>query len=369
MKPNQILLATFPMHGQRKLSTEGYRTRDGHLIEWFGKILAGAGSVDVVSRPEPAILKRAYPGARVAPNTHPLDSYPWQLPNPFNPKEWWVESAQSYPLQRLPSPDAAVSWNPFVFTTPGFDKYASGVPFAFDLLDDWTVHHAFAKISTQVDRAYKTAFARADRVYANSEGTLALAERYSRSDALMMPNGTDRERFDPNSLATGPLTVGYIGKIGNRLDLDLIRETARAFPSWQFVFAGPIIDRSYRRPLKAIRNLELRGDVPYPAVPGLLQSFDIGWVPHSVGAGEVGGDAIKIYEYNAAGLPVLSTPIIGAGNRGIDDVHVLPASKHVSFLSDYVGDRQRIPRVSPSLPPETSWERKARVILKDLGIV
>lgn len=356
------------MHGQHKLATEGYRTRDGHLIEWFGRLLDRQPGVQVVSRPDPILLKRRYDRSRVAPNTDPVDTYTLALPDPTNRKKWWWTSSKHYPIRRLSRPEAIVSWNPFVFEAPSFDKFSLGLPIALDLLDDWSIHHAFSGISTQVEEAYKHAFRRADRVYANSEGTAQLAQRFGRNDVVMLPNGVDRDRFHATSRATGPITVGYLGKIGKRVDLDLVLRTATAFPTWNFVFAGPIIDAEYRRPLQSCKNITLLGDVEYPEVPSLLQAFDIGWVPHSVGRGEVGGDAIKIYEYNAAGLPVLSTPIIGAGKRGLDDVHVLPADQHVDMLKTLVGDATRVHRVDPSLPTETSWEHKAQLILSELGI-
>ena len=364
-----LALATFPMHGQHKLVREGYRTRDGHLIEWFGRLLADSGAVGVVSRPEPAILNRGYDRARAAKNTRPIDTRPMTLPDPFNRRKWWVTSSTKYPLHDLPYAPAAVTWNPFVFCHPRFETYMDNRPIAIDLLDDWSLHFAFTGIRAQVEEAYRRAFERADLVYANAEGTHGLAQRFGRSDAVLIPNGVDRERFDQRSTAAGPTTVGYIGKIGHRVDLDLVLDTARALPRWRFVFAGPILDSEYRAPLEQQENIELLGDVHYESIPALLQSFDIGWVPHSVGTNEVGGDAIKIYEYNAAGLPVLSTPIAGAGKRGIEDVFVAPPAEHQGALRRLAGDAgERVPRVSPSLPDSSAWRSKAARILRDLGL-
>lgn len=367
MFPQQHSLVTFPMHGQCKLATEGYRTRDGHLIEWFGRLLAPKSYVQVVSRPMPFFLKKRYETSRVAKNTYPVDSYTVALPNPFNSKKWWSTSSERYPIGRLRDARAVISWSPFVFGAPGFRNFTEGLPVALDLLDDWSVHHAFRNISVQVEEAYRRAFARADIVFANSEGTKRLADRFGRDDALLLPNGVDRESFSVTSEASGPITIGYVGKIGKRIDLELVLEIADAFPDWNFVFVGPFLDPGYKRPMRALGNIDLLGDVEYSYIPEVLKTFDLGWVPHSVGQGEVGGDAIKIYEYNAAGLPVLTTPIIGAGSRGLRDVHVLPAHQHKGFLRDLVATKPRLARIEPSLAPDTSWQMKARVMLNELG--
>ncbi|MDH3009320.1 glycosyltransferase [Gordonia alkanivorans] len=211
-------------------------------------------------------------------------------------------------------------------------------------------------------------FDQADFVTANSEATLDLARRYGRSDAVLLLNGCDPERFITESSAAGPITVGYVGKIGKRLDLELISACASANPDVQFIFAGPILDDGYRRPLRELANVRLLGDVHYERVPDLLTSFDVGWVPHNVGEGEVGGDVIKTYEYRAAGLPVLSTPVLGAGRRGLEGVSYLPAGEHSEKIRSWAMSGPRVERVVRDLPREVSWSGKARQILGLLGI-
>jgi teichuronic acid biosynthesis glycosyltransferase TuaH len=370
--PNTALLA-FPMHGQHKLSNEGYRTRDGHLIEWFGRKLSNQGSVDVVSRPEPRVLApaRRHSASSIAANTTPRSTYSWRLPSLKDRQRWWADSVSAY-HRALPDGDLApfVVWNPFVALSSAWKRMVdSGQPLAFDLLDDWTIHYAFQGVAAEVDRGYRILFDNATFVSANAEGTADLARRYGRSDVRLLTNGCDPERFRTTSLADGPMTVGYVGKIGKRLDLSLIVAAAAALPQVRFMFAGPILDAEYRRPLSDAPNIELLGDVHYEDVPNLLERFDVGWVPHRVGEGEVGGDVIKTYEYRAAGLPVLSTPVSGASSRGLDAVKVLPASEHIDYLRDLTGKGERVPRVVSQLPPDVSWAGKADVILDHLGLL
>ena len=238
---------------------------------------------------------------------------------------------------------------------------------AFDLLDDWTIHYAFQGVSQEVDRAYRRLFDHASVVTANAEGTVDLARRFGRDDVVFLPNGCDPERFDATSLAEGATTVGYVGKIGKRLNLELIIEAAKALPQVSFVFAGPVLDAEYRRPMEERSNIKMLGDVHYENVPALLRTFDVGWVPHRVGDGEVGGDVIKTYEYRAAGLPVLSTPVTGAADRGLDAVTVLPAAEQVAWLRDHLSNGSRIERVVTNLPRDVRWEGKAEFILDRLG--
>jgi hypothetical protein len=77
-----------------------------------------------------------------------------------------------------------------------------------------------------------------------------------------------------------------------------------------FVFVGPSLDSSVGR-LRQRSNVVLMGDRHPDVLPGYLHGFDVAWIPHRVGDGESGGDPIKLYEYAAAGLPVVSAKIDG----------------------------------------------------------
>jgi glycosyltransferase involved in cell wall biosynthesis len=239
----------------------------------------------------------------------------------------------------------------------------------FDLLDDWTIHPAFKDIAKDVDYGYRALFEVASAVSANSEGTYELACRYGRPDVILLPNGCDPDLFSGVSHASGPTTIGYAGKLGFRLDVELIVEVCESLPHCNFLFAGPTIDKEPVRRIRNLANVELIGDVPYSKYPDLLTRFDIGWIPHRTGAGEIGGDAIKVYEYRASGLPVVMTPIIGS-SRAPSGVIVGPREGVLSALQKLLRNAHgyRIQRAMAPFPEELTWKYKALLELKSVGI-
>jgi glycosyltransferase involved in cell wall biosynthesis len=210
-------------------------------------------------------------------------------------------------------------------------------------------------------------FSVATSVTANSEATLELARFYGRSDAVLVPNGCDPARFSSVSEASGPITVGYLGKIGNRLDAKLIGDTVTAIPQVNFVFAGPVLEREVLRSFAHKPNVRMLGDIHYEEVPKLLQTFDIGWVPHGVESGQVGGDAIKIYEYRAAGLPVVTTPIIGTRERPMPYVNIAESTQHTDTITRLTAGYSRVPRAVSDIPFDMTWESKAQYMLDQLA--
>jgi hypothetical protein len=236
----------------------------------------------------------------------------------------------------------------------------------FDLLDDWTIHPLFESIRSEVRDAYAFLMKEADRVTANSEGTIALASRHGRKDAILIPNGCDVGSFSDKSRALGPITIGYGGKLGFRIDTELVMRAASSLPQARFVFAGPVLDSSIREMLRGSANIAYLGDLVYHDYVQELTRWDVAWIPHRVGHGEVGGDVIKQYEYRAAGLPTFSTPLIGM-HRSLPGVRVIPSPEMVGAIQRFVSGLDRVPREPIDMPTECTWSHKAGEMLRLLG--
>jgi glycosyltransferase involved in cell wall biosynthesis len=363
-------LVAYPMHGYHKFVREGFRTRDAHLIRWAGKLLGPHARVLVNSRPEP--FPRRVPAMwRAEPESGLVDGgrSVLRLPPIRDRYAWW---SKSNPLYRIPPYSAdvpSVAWNPLVASRLLERNDLRPRVLVVDLLDDWTIHPAYSGIRAEVEAAYGRVFSKADVVFANSEGTQSLAHRYGRSDVVLMTNGVDPEEFKIDSRASGPMTVGYVGKIGSRLNYQLMSAAIADLPEVQFVIAGPALDGEAKHFLKNLPfNVRILGDVHYRALPDVLRTFDVGWIPHRVGAGEVGGDVIKLYEYRAAGLPVLTTPIRGVQERGLSDVHSLEADHHTRWIGSLASQGARVARAPQQFPAEHTWRHKAETLIRAAGL-
>lgn len=102
--------------------------------------------------------------------------------------------------------------------------------------------------------------------------------------------------------------LGYAGAIDERVDLDLLTWLADARPHWQFIMLGPVLKRDPaqlpRRP-----NLHWLGAQPSRTVPAFMAGWSLGLVPFQQNLATVHANPIKVLEYLAAGLPVVSTPL------------------------------------------------------------
>jgi glycosyltransferase involved in cell wall biosynthesis len=242
----------------------------------------------------------------------------------------------------------------------------------YHCVDDIAAH---GRIDTTSFRAAETRFAaRADLVLASAP---ALAERLRRisSNVLDAPNVADTERFsralepgplDPAMAALPPPRIVFTGAIvAVKLDLPLLAELARLRPSWSFALVGPVGPGEPHVDISAIAgepNIHLLGPRAYGELPDVLRAANAGLIPYARNALTESIFPMKVYEYLAAGLPVVATPLPALAE--IAEVATAPDAQGIAELLDEV-----LANDSPAHRTERSraaashsWERRLEEI-------
>ena len=131
---------------------------------------------------------------------------------------------------------------------------------------------------------------------------------------VLLPHGVDYQHFcrESSNEIKPPVVdsirkpvIGFFGAISPWLDYDLITRAAIARPQWSYVFIGPA-DTDVSRIAK-LENVYLLGKVPYEQLPAYAASFDVGIIPFQVNDLTASVNPVKLLEYLACGLPVVST--------------------------------------------------------------
>lgn len=116
----------------------------------------------------------------------------------------------------------------------------------------------------------------------------------------------DSEPPSAFSRLSGPL-IGFVGSLRNEIDLPLLTRAAELAPDLNFVFIGPA--HADARRLAARPNVRLLGPAPHPEVVRHMVRFDVGILPYVLNGFTASVMPMKLKEYLAAGLPVVSTPL------------------------------------------------------------
>jgi len=184
-----------------------------------------------------------------------------------------------------------------------------------DIIDDqrsWDIQESYRK---KLDELYSQTLSRADLTLANCAPVAAGFEGYSKSPIHIVPNGA--ERFDSIADKIAPFElkaverpiIGYVGNLRDRIDWSLLEELAQRRPNWSFVFAGSAEENPNVASLAKYANVKFLGVVEYSLLPSLLKSFDVAIVPHVLNDLTRAMNPLKVYNYLAAGIPVVSTAI------------------------------------------------------------
>ena len=114
----------------------------------------------------------------------------------------------------------------------------------------------------------------------------------------------------------GPRAV-YVGTLDSRLDVPGIVDLATRCPELQVVLLGPLPDPAYVADLRPIRNVHLHPSVARAELVATLRNADLCLLAHRRTPLTEAMSPLKIYEYLAAGMPVIATDLPPV--RGIDE--------------------------------------------------
>jgi glycosyltransferase involved in cell wall biosynthesis len=210
------------------------------------------------------------------------------------------------------------------FVNPiGWSFLPSSAPVSGTLGEELVVYHCVDEFSAfsdapaqQIRELERRLLAKADVVICSSEKLRADKARVN-PNAHLVQHGVDLEHFakafDPRTTVPadvknlpGPV-IGFWGLIADWVDLRLVRHVADAFSGGSVVLLGSATaDLS---PLDGAHNVHVLGRKPYADLPGYAKAFDVALMPFKVNELTLAANPLKVREYLAAGLPVVSTAI------------------------------------------------------------
>jgi len=155
-----------------------------------------------------------------------------------------------------------------------------------------------------------------DLVFTHSEGLFHLYSGLTRRDISLVPSAADVSLFQSIS-SIDPLvsqiphpSLGVVGTLDARLNIELLEEMVRSRPGWHLVLIGQ--RRSERVNLDSLLNfpnVHYIGQQPFEKLPSLLNGLDVFLIPYILNELTLYISPIKLYEYLAVGKPIISTDL------------------------------------------------------------
>jgi teichuronic acid biosynthesis glycosyltransferase TuaH len=136
-----------------------------------------------------------------------------------------------------------------------------------------------------------------------------LLARYGRRADAIVENGVDLRVFGglPAAPERSGQRIGFMGGLKVKIDFELLERLAAAFPDVEIALAGPI-SRKSAAAVAALRrrpNVRYLGSLSPEQIPEFAATLDVGLLPYRIAEYNRGVSPLKLFEYLAAGVPVV----------------------------------------------------------------
>lgn len=218
--------------------------------------------------------------------------------------------------RRLPQPVVLWIYDPCSSPLAG----ACGEAFAvYDCVDDYVEQNGSdARRRAFVAAGDERAAESSRLVFATTEPLFARQRRLN-AHTHLVPNAADHAHFataidpalaDPQVAALPRPVIGFAGNLTSaKVDFGLLESVARTHPEWTVALIGPA--RHDAEPalarLAELENVHLLGEKAYADLPRFVAGFDVALIPYAANEYTRSCFPLKLYEYLAAGKPVIAS--------------------------------------------------------------
>jgi O-antigen biosynthesis protein len=198
-----------------------------------------------------------------------------------------------------------------IFQQSGWFKLAAlmgAYQIVFDCMD---LHSGFGNIGSEFDQLDAELSRLADLNIVTSPCLVDHLQSLNGVKPHLVRNGCDSNFFgqlDFRSRDTSQIILGYMGAIAEWFDVEFIEEIALQRPDVEIQLIGAVTSPEVMK-LRSFRNIVFMGEIPYKELPDKMRHWDVGLIPFKITPLIQATNAVKMYEYAASGIPMLSTEI------------------------------------------------------------
>ncbi|OSN00434.1 MULTISPECIES: glycosyltransferase [Lonsdalea] len=230
---------------------------------------------------------------------------------------WLLKAAiwRNLPRQ-IKSPPLVWTYHPFML-----DLFASlkGSALLYHCVDDLAAvpgvdarafRCAEEQLLHQAKAVFATAPALAERCRQLNDNTYFMSNVV---DAVHFGNGLKQGKIPDDLACIQEPRLGYHGVLSDfKIDFQLLLSVARMRPDWHWVFIGA--EREGQKSalvaeLQTLPNVHFLGYRRYEVLPDYLRGIQVGLLPSLINEYTDSMFPMKYFEYLAAGIPVVSTPL------------------------------------------------------------
>lgn len=187
------------------------------------------------------------------------------------------------------------------------------IPYIYDCMDN---HHGFEDNSKDNILLEQQLFKKSNYTIVTSNYLNKVAKKYNSKNIEIIKNAGDFNHFNisqkklliPDDISNiKTKIIGYYGAIAEWFDTEILEQLAINHNDKTIVLIGNITNNKVGKLSKKYKNILLLGEKPYSILPNYLQKFDVCIIPFILNELIKATHPVKIFEYLAAGKPIVAT--------------------------------------------------------------
>lgn len=183
-------------------------------------------------------------------------------------------------------------------------------------------------------------------------------------------NATNEIPLHPKVKGIEGKVMGYLGNIERRTDFNMLKKVLDILPDWQLLLVGPVERQYVPGEIFEHKRIHFIGPVPHGDAPSVVKRFDVSIIPFKCDQVSSGIYPLKLFEYMAAGKPVVSTNFNPEVLSELAD-EVYAADTDVQFadfvLLAYATDSKEKRDKRILVASQNTWEKRAQLFSKYLN--
>lgn len=247
-------------------------------------------------------------------------------------------------------------------------KFLNFGKLVYDIMDDYLIFQKSILLRKQLAWLHERIVQKADLVLVSSRELLKLLNtKISKGNILLISNAVDPKLFDHhrNYEIPQPLRsikkpiIGFIGYIGNWIDIDLIYETAKEYKNLSFVIIGPVHRgiSNYK-----LDNIHFLGEKKHCQLPSYVYFFDICIIPFVKNSITDKVNPVKLFEFLS-----MNKPVVARETKELDSykkycyLYKSP-QEFKKLLSDILRGKRTKTEICKSFIDSNTWSNRVSII-------